>query len=120
MTYGRNGIINHTYIWAWFVPNKWELDRSVVNNDIGITVTLDLLKSRIWMVYGHHILSLVLSYMNTASNVLEAVMRRGDGQADIRTDVSNPAKNPAEYADPSGEKMRALTWQGKYNVQVGE
>lgn len=56
--------------------------------------------------------------MNTASHILEAAMRRGDGQADVRTDVSNPAKNPAEYADPSGEKMRALTWQGKYDVQI--
>jgi Alcohol dehydrogenase GroES-like domain len=34
-------------------------------------------------------------------------------------ETSNPSKNPA-WADPSGEKMKALAWYGKNNVKVIE
>ncbi len=57
--------------------------------------------------------------MNAAANTLENVLRKGDGQADIRTDVANPASNPEQFADPSREKMKALTWQGANRVQLG-
>lgn len=33
-------------------------------------------------------------------------------------DASNPAVDRAKYADPSGEKMKALVWLGKNTVQV--
>lgn len=56
--------------------------------------------------------------MNAAANALENVLRKGDGQADVRTDVANPASNPEQYADPSREKMKALTWQGANRVQI--
>lgn len=58
--------------------------------------------------------------MNAAANALEHTMRSGEGQASIKTDVANPASNPEKYADPSGEKMRALAWQGANDVQMGE
>jgi hypothetical protein len=58
--------------------------------------------------------------MNAAANALEHAMRKGEPQADIQTDVANPAKNPQKFADPSGEKMRALAWQGPNDVQMGE
>lgn len=35
-------------------------------------------------------------------------------------DVSNPARDRAKYADPSGETMKALVWKGKNTVAVGE
>ncbi|KAG8755916.1 hypothetical protein FRC14_003542 [Serendipita sp. 396] len=58
--------------------------------------------------------------MNTAANILENTMRKGDGQASITTDVANPASNPEKYADPSMTKMKALAWQGANDVQMGE
>ena len=59
--------------------------------------------------------------MNAAANALESTMRKGaEGQAHIATDVANPASNPEKYADPSGEKMKALAWQGANDVQMGQ
>ncbi|KAG8816287.1 hypothetical protein FRC18_001082, partial [Serendipita sp. 400] len=58
--------------------------------------------------------------MNTAANILENTMRKGDGQASITTDVANPASNPEKYADPSMTKMKALAWQGANDVQMVE
>lgn len=58
--------------------------------------------------------------MNAAANTLEHAMRKGEGQAHVTTDVANPAANPEKYADPSGEKMRALAWQGVNDVQMVE
>lgn len=58
--------------------------------------------------------------MNTAANTLEHQMRKdAEGQADIHTDVANPASEPQKYADPSMEKMKALAWQGANDVQMG-
>ena len=34
--------------------------------------------------------------------------------------ITNPARDRAKYADPSGETMKALTWKGKNTVEVGE
>lgn len=33
-------------------------------------------------------------------------------------DISNPAIDRAKYADPSGEKMKALVWMGKNKVEI--
>lgn len=32
--------------------------------------------------------------------------------------VSNPSKDPEQFADPSGAKMRALAWYGKNDVRM--
>lgn len=43
------------------------------------------------------------------------------GHTDTATteqDVTNPARERAKYADPSGETMKALCWMGKDDVQV--
>jgi hypothetical protein len=58
--------------------------------------------------------------MNTAANALENQMRKGKEGADIPTDIANPAIDPKRYADPSGERMLALTWEGANNVQLSE
>lgn len=51
-----------------------------------------------------------------ASKVEQAV--RHDGSAITKQDVSNPDLNRSKYADPSGEKMKALIWLGKGRVEV--
>ena len=63
--------------------------------------------------------------MQTASNLTERILRPGHQGANapapstsITTDVSNPARDPALYGDPSGQKIRALTWQGKNSVAL--
>jgi len=43
----------------------------------------------------------------------------GDGPAATEQNVSNPALNNNKYGDTS-ETMKALTWQGKNSVEVGE
>lgn len=57
--------------------------------------------------------------MNTAANIFESRMRKGEGQADVVTDVANPAKNAEKWADTSGETMKALAWKGPNDVQMG-
>ncbi|KAL9115295.1 MAG: hypothetical protein Q9187_007328 [Circinaria calcarea] len=42
------------------------------------------------------------------------------GKATIEQDISNPARDRAKYADPSGETMKALCWMGKNQVEVVE
>jgi hypothetical protein len=56
--------------------------------------------------------------INAATNVLEKVIGH-DAKGDITMDVSNPGQEGGKYADPSGEKMKALTWYGKNDVRVG-
>lgn len=41
-----------------------------------------------------------------------------DGSAITKQDVSNPGLDRSKYADPSGEKMKALVWLGKGHVEV--
>lgn len=41
-----------------------------------------------------------------------------DDSATVKQDVSNPALDRDRYADPSGEKMKALVWLGKNKVEV--
>lgn len=42
------------------------------------------------------------------------------GDAVTEQNYTNPANNPGKYADPSGEKMKALVWNGKNSVKVIE
>lgn len=53
-----------------------------------------------------------------AANLLEKAVGHGDN-ATIVQDVTNPARDREKYGDPSGEKMKALVWMGKNDVQVG-
>ena len=43
-----------------------------------------------------------------------------DDNAVTEQDVTNPARNREKYGDPSGETMKALTWQGKNEVKVSK
>jgi hypothetical protein len=54
--------------------------------------------------------------MSQAAMQVEKAVGHGDN-ATTAQDVTNPA-NKAEWADPSGEKMKALTWMGKNDVKV--
>ncbi|OAL25508.1 hypothetical protein AYO22_04827 [Fonsecaea multimorphosa] len=42
------------------------------------------------------------------------------GDATTEQNLSNPSKDAEKYADPSGEKMKALVWNGKQSVKVVE
>ncbi|GAA5992003.1 hypothetical protein JCM10908_000691 [Rhodotorula pacifica] len=56
--------------------------------------------------------------MNAAANAAEKVMNAMP--TTIHTHLSNPAQQKEEFADPSGEKMKALVWEGKMKVRVAE
>jgi len=43
-----------------------------------------------------------------------------DDNATTEQDITNPSNDPERFADPSGEKMKALAWMGKNTVQVVE
>ena len=49
----------------------------------------------------------------------EQAIGHGDN-AVTEQDVTNPARNREKYGDPSGETMKALTWQGKNDVKMGK
>lgn len=59
-----------------------------------------------------------MAVTSQAANLLEKAMGHLDGAA-TEQDVSNPARDREKYADPSGEKMKALVWNGKNDVQLG-
>lgn len=56
---------------------------------------------------------------NFAAKQAETVLGHGDQDRAAHTDISNPDREGGKYADPSGEKMKALVWMGKENVRVG-
>lgn len=56
--------------------------------------------------------------MSQAAVQAEKVIGHG-GEATTAQNVTNPG-NAAEYADPSGEKMKALAWMGKNKVEMIE
>lgn len=58
--------------------------------------------------------------MNAATNLIENLMRKDDAHAEVVFDIAIPANSPARFVDPSGEKMRALIWQGKYGVRMSD
>lgn len=56
--------------------------------------------------------------MSQAAMKAEYAVGHGDN-ATTAQDVTNPG-NKKEWADPSGEKMKALAWMGKNDVQMVE
>lgn len=56
---------------------------------------------------------------NIAAKGVENVLGHGDKDRATHTDISNPDREGGKYADPSGEKMKALVWMGKNDVRVG-
>ena len=57
--------------------------------------------------------------LSQAAGLLEKVIGH-TGDATTEQNLSNPANDPGKYADPSGEKMKALIWNGKNSVSVVE
>ncbi|KIV86053.1 hypothetical protein PV11_01692 [Exophiala sideris] len=57
--------------------------------------------------------------LSQAAAMVEKIIGHG-GEATTEQNLSNPAKDPGKYADPSGEKMKALVWNGKNSVKVVE
>ncbi|MCJ1431979.1 hypothetical protein MMC27_001335 [Xylographa pallens] len=55
--------------------------------------------------------------MSQAANYVEKAVGHQD-KAVTEQDMTNPARDRAKYADPSGETMKALVWMGKNDVQV--
>lgn len=52
-----------------------------------------------------------------AAGVVEKLIGN-TSDATITTDVSNPGQN--DYGDQDGARMKALTWNGKNSVKLGE
>lgn len=55
---------------------------------------------------------------NFLAKKAEAVIGHDDKGRAAHTDISNPDRDGGRYADPSGEKMKALVWMGKNDVRV--
>jgi len=55
--------------------------------------------------------------MSQAANLVEKVLGHNDN-AVTEQNITNPARDRAKYADPSGETMQALVWNGKNSVKV--
>ena len=56
--------------------------------------------------------------MSQAANYIEKAIGHGDN-ATTEQNMTNPERDREKYADPSGEKMKALAWMGKNDVQMG-
>jgi len=54
--------------------------------------------------------------VNALSNALDAKL--GEDSDVITSHAANPANDPDKFADPSGEKMKALAWFGKNDVRI--
>ena len=57
--------------------------------------------------------------MTQAANLVEKVLGH-TGLATTEQNITNPARDRAKYADPSGETMKALCWMGVNKVEVGK
>jgi threonine dehydrogenase-like Zn-dependent dehydrogenase len=57
--------------------------------------------------------------LSQAAAAVEKLIGHG-GEATTEQNLTNPSKDPSKYADPSGEKMKALVWNGKNSVKVIE
>jgi hypothetical protein len=55
--------------------------------------------------------------LSQAAAFAEKLIGHGDN-ATTEQDITNPAIDRAKYADPSGETMKALVWNGKNSVKV--
>jgi hypothetical protein len=56
--------------------------------------------------------------LSQAAYKAEQAIGHGEHATTIQ-DVTNPGNNP-DWADPSGEKMKALAWMGKNKVEIIE
>ena len=59
-----------------------------------------------------------MALSQAAALVEKAVGHTGD--ATTEQNLTNPAQDVSKYADPSGEKMKALIWNGKNSVKLIE
>jgi hypothetical protein len=59
-----------------------------------------------------------MSAQNFLAKKAETVLGHDDKDRPVHTDISNPDRDGGKYADPSGEKMKALVWMGKNDVRV--
>jgi len=57
--------------------------------------------------------------LSQAANLVEKFLGHG-GEATTEQNMTNPNRDISKYADPSGEKMKALVWNGKNDVKVIE
>jgi threonine dehydrogenase-like Zn-dependent dehydrogenase len=57
--------------------------------------------------------------LSQAAAVVEKVVGH-TGDATTEQNLTNPSQDVSKYADPSGEKMKALIWNGKNSVKVVE
>lgn len=55
--------------------------------------------------------------LSQAAALMEKVIGHNDN-AITEQDITNPARDRAKYADPSGEMMKALVWTGKNSVKI--
>jgi len=57
--------------------------------------------------------------MSQAANLVEKALGH-TGAAATEQNITNPARDRSKYADPSGETMKALVWNGKNSVALEE
>ncbi|KAI4245170.1 MAG: hypothetical protein L6R42_010259, partial [Xanthoria sp. 1 TBL-2021] len=57
--------------------------------------------------------------VSQSANVLEKAMGHVEGGV-TEQNMTNPDRDREKYGDPSGEKMKALVWNGKNSVEVVE
>jgi hypothetical protein len=58
-----------------------------------------------------------MALTQAAAFVEHRILGHGDN-ATTEQDITNPGRDRAKYADPSGETMKALVWTGKNTVEV--
>ncbi|XMA17908.1 hypothetical protein WAI453_010699 [Rhynchosporium graminicola] len=56
--------------------------------------------------------------LSQAAALLEKAVGHGSNAVTAQ-DITNPGRDRAKYADPSGEMMQALVWNGKNSVKMG-
>ncbi|TVY23609.1 Zinc-type alcohol dehydrogenase-like protein [Lachnellula hyalina] len=56
--------------------------------------------------------------LTQAAAFIEQKVLGHDNNATTEQDITNPGRDRAKYADPSGEIMKALVWMGKNTVEV--
>jgi threonine dehydrogenase-like Zn-dependent dehydrogenase len=57
--------------------------------------------------------------LSQAAGLVEKIIGH-TGDATTEQNLTNPSQDVEKYADPSGEKMKALVWNGKNSVKVVE
>jgi hypothetical protein len=57
--------------------------------------------------------------LSQAAALVEKALGHNDN-AVTEQDITNPGRDRAKYADPSGETMKALCWMGKNTVKLSK